>query len=187
MAARGRHHSKVTESWQNFVTLVNSLSGGHELAFRQALFTAVGQFFLVLVLLICYQLYLILQTFLKPLIWAALTGTVVFPLKSFLACGAREWIQNLKSTKTSFVVGLVAVPFRLIDGGFNFFGAEVLDVVWNNYMKILWGAGSLLACFLAQLLLWNHMEMVISLSQLFGRALGLFSSKAVSPNGKLLT
>ena len=91
---RGRHPSRVTESWQNFVALVNSFSGGHELAFRQALFTAVGQFFLVLVLLICYQLYLILQTFLKPLVWAALTGTVLFPLKSFLAFGAREWIQS---------------------------------------------------------------------------------------------
>ncbi|OQV19095.1 Transmembrane protein 245 [Hypsibius exemplaris] len=176
---RARHHSRVTESWQNFVALVSSFSGGHELAFRQALFTAVAHFFLIVVVLICFQLYVILQTFLKPLVWAALTGTILFPLKSYLAHGARGWIEEVKERKTSLFVGIVATPFQLIDSGFNYFGTEVLDFVWNHYSKLCWGAISLLGCFLAQLLLWNHMEGIVRLSQIFGRALGFFSSKAI--------
>ncbi|XP_055347024.1 transmembrane protein 245-like isoform X2 [Paramacrobiotus metropolitanus] len=176
---RTRHHSRVTESWNNFVALVAQASSGHEVAFRQALFTAVGQFFLVLVLLVGYQVYFILQTFLKPLAWAALSGTILFPLKAYLAHGIRGWILRMKASRTPLVVGLVITPFKLVDAGFNYFGAEVLEFLLNHYVKIFWGIVVMAGYLIGQVALWNHMEFLMKLSAVFGRILGFFSSKAI--------
>lgn len=177
---RTRHSSRVAESWNQLIALVGSINNTYDQAFRHALFNTVGMFFLFIILLIAYQVYFILQTFVKPLAWAILTGTILFPFKNYLAQGIKDWILYLKLTSTPLVVGFVVAPFKLMDVGFNFFGAEVLEFVWNHYMKIFWGALAFLGYFLVQLALWNHMEAIVQLSELFGRALTFFSSKAAS-------
>ncbi|GAV02888.1 hypothetical protein RvY_13395 [Ramazzottius varieornatus] len=176
---RVRHSSRVAESWQNFLAMMNNFSGGQELAFRQALFTAVGQFFLIVVLIVGYQVYFILQSFLKPLAWAALTGTILFPFKHYLTHGTRSWLQNLKSSSTPLVVGLLATPFYIVDRTFNYFGAEVLDFLWNHWMKLVWGAGVLAGCFFAQIVLWNHMDVLVMISRFFSTSLSFFRSKLI--------
>lgn len=60
----------------------------------------------------CYHL---LQAFFRPMVWAVLCGTVLFPFKKTLAMGIDSWLRNLKSSSTPFLLGLILIPIHCLD------------------------------------------------------------------------
>jgi hypothetical protein len=90
--------------------------------FRTALLNGFGQFFIVVLVLAGYQVYVLLESFLRPLAWALLTGTILFPFKTAMAGWGKLWIKNLKETETPLAMGLLKTPFNLADVGLDYLG-----------------------------------------------------------------
>ena len=64
-------------------SMVENRDSRSDLALRIAGFTAAAHCCLALLLVAGYQVYLVLETFIQPLVWALLTGTFLFPFKVF--------------------------------------------------------------------------------------------------------
>lgn len=107
--------------------------------FRTALLNGFGQFFIVLLVLAGYEVYLLLESFLRPLAWAVITGIVLFPFKTFLAGWAKLWVTALKQSNTPLALGLVITPLKLADAGLDYLGDVVLKVFRNHTTGIFWG------------------------------------------------
>ncbi|XP_066249575.1 transmembrane protein 245 [Euwallacea similis] len=118
---------------ESFFGVIGSLPQGHDKPVKQAVYNAVALFLLFLSCVAGLALYLILEPFVKPLMWALLVGSALHPLKRSLRDTFRAWLQNLEDTNTPTVLGLVLLPMNI----FNQVAECIGQFLWDHIKLIL--------------------------------------------------
>uniref|UniRef100_A0A8D9ECR5 Uncharacterized protein n=2 Tax=Cacopsylla melanoneura TaxID=428564 RepID=A0A8D9ECR5_9HEMI len=121
--------SPETSSLRDFLSNIetNIIPHGLQKAFKHALYNALA----VLLIATCYAVYLILNLFLKPLLWALITGTVLFPMKKLVANHLKFYIKSIKSHSMLFQT--VYVPVLVVDSVSDFIGSKVYYIYHLPY------------------------------------------------------
>lgn len=121
--------------------LLNKLSGfsaGHEKALKQGIYNAVALLLLSLICAAGYGLYIILSPFVKPLIWALLCGSVLFPFKCSLATTVHSWFSWSETSHRPLVVNFSMIPVYIVDDV-----SEIIGSFLRKHFKYILGAVSL--------------------------------------------
>uniref|UniRef100_A0A915HS49 Transmembrane protein n=1 Tax=Romanomermis culicivorax TaxID=13658 RepID=A0A915HS49_ROMCU len=92
-------------------------------AFKIAFYNALSIVFVVVVSFLFCGVYHLLQAFFRPVIWAVLCGTVLFPFKKTVASCTECWLEELNASNTPFLIGLILIPLRIID--------KLASIVWK--------------------------------------------------------
>ncbi|XP_041371505.1 transmembrane protein 245-like [Gigantopelta aegis] len=150
------------------------LPQGHEKPLKQAFYTTAANLFLIVAGGASVAVYFILNPFLKPLCWALLCGTFLYPLKRTLTNVLKQWLQGLRHSNTPFVVGVVLLPIKLIDKT-----SDALSDIFRQHLKVICS----ILCGLPVLYIIYHfgpVNKIVSILQfvifLFHEIVGYFSS-----------
>lgn len=82
-------------------------------AIRQAFYNAAAFIILSLICVAILAVYYTLQVFVRPLLWAVLCGTVLYPFKNSLTDVIRGWVRRVDAEDQLLLVETVVVPFRV--------------------------------------------------------------------------
>lgn len=118
---------------ESFFGVIGSLPQGHDKPVKQAVYNAVALLLLFLCCAAALGLYLILEPFIKPLMWALLVGSALHPLKRSLRDRFQGWFQMLEDTNTPTVLGLVLLPINI----FNEVSECIGKFLWDRLKLIL--------------------------------------------------
>lgn len=110
----------------NIFNIISALPQGHDKPIKHALYNAVAILLLIVCCCAVCALYMILEPFIKPLIWALLVGSVLHPIKHRLAQQMRSWFELLDEFRTPVVVGICISPFKLMNNLSEFIGNQIL-------------------------------------------------------------
>lgn len=117
----------------NLLNMLSGFSAGHEKALKQGTYNAVALFLLFLVLAAGYGLYIILSPFLKPLIWALLCGSVLFPFKYSLATTVQSWFAKVETSHTPLIINISLLPVHIFDN----ISERLGSFLWTNVKYII--------------------------------------------------
>ncbi|KAF3427624.1 hypothetical protein E2986_08370 [Frieseomelitta varia] len=99
----------------NLFNMLSGFSADHKKALKQGIYNAVALFFLCLVSAAGFGLYIILRPFVKPLIWALLCGSVLFPFKYSLTTIVQSWFEKTEASHTPLIINLMVLPAQIVD------------------------------------------------------------------------
>lgn len=111
---------------ENIFNIISGLPQGHDKPVKHAFYNALAIFLLVLCCAAGWALYIILEPFIKPLIWALLVGSVLHPLKHKLAYLFRSWFDSLESARTPIMLGIILLPINIVNNMSEFIGSKLL-------------------------------------------------------------
>ncbi|CAH8456612.1 unnamed protein product [Heterobilharzia americana] len=89
------------------------LSHAQVKAVRQAFYNGAAFIVLSLICAAVLAVYYTLQVFVRPLLWAVLCGTVLYPFKNSLTDIIRGWVRRVDAEDQLLLVETVLVPFRI--------------------------------------------------------------------------
>ena len=118
-----------------FENVFQILPQGHDKALKQAFYNTIATLFAVLACCGAVAVYHILLPFIRPLLWALLCGTVLFPLKYQLVEYARRWLHGLQASGTPLVVSVLLLPVTVADAT----AVSFVRVAWNYALYIAVG------------------------------------------------
>jgi len=98
-----------------FENVFHILPQGHDKALKKAFYSTGATLFVIVACCAAAILYHILLPFIRPLLWALLCGTVLFPIKYQLVTVTRRWLHGLQSSGTPLVVGTFLLPLTVAD------------------------------------------------------------------------
>ncbi|XP_060582573.1 transmembrane protein 245-like isoform X2 [Ruditapes philippinarum] len=101
------------------LTILNNLPKEHEKAIKQAFYNTAANIFVLLACATTVAVYFILESFLKPLLWAVLCGAFLYPFKRSLTSALRNWLTSLHKSETPFLVGLAVTPIKCADSAID--------------------------------------------------------------------
>ncbi|XP_020280671.1 transmembrane protein 245 isoform X2 [Pseudomyrmex gracilis] len=117
----------------NLFNMLSSFSAGHEKALKQGIYNSVALFFLCLVSAAGYGLYIILRPFVKPLVWALLCGSVLFPFKCSLATTVQSWFTKKEASHSPLIVDVSLLPVHIFDNVSDKLGS----FLWSHIKYII--------------------------------------------------
>lgn len=111
-------HSDITSkmaspSLEYFNSVFQYVPQGHEKALKQAFYNTAANIFILFACAALIAVYFILNPFLRPLCWAVLCGTFLYPFKRSLTNVLKKWLNGLRTSDTPFAVGLVILPVQV--------------------------------------------------------------------------
>jgi hypothetical protein len=106
---------------------------GHEKALKQAFYNTVANIFVLAAAAAVVAVYFVLAPFVRPLCWALLCGTFLYPFKRSLTDALRNWLNGLSCSGTPFFVGLVILPVQVVRKTTD----TLSDVIWSHFGVIL--------------------------------------------------
>lgn len=106
--------------------IIGGLPQGHDKPVKHALYNALALLLVFLGLAATYAVFVILEPFVKPLIWALLVGSVLHPLKRSLRDKFEAWFLFLEESHTPVVLGLVLLPINIVNDLSDFIGDLIL-------------------------------------------------------------
>ena len=161
-------------------SVIHLFRQGQEKALKQAFYNTATNFFVLLVCFAAVAVYYILEIFLRPLTWAVLCGTCLFPIKRTLTKTIHSWLSSLHDTSTPLFLGSLFIPIKLIDRL-----SESLGIFLYSRWKLLI---SLLIIYLSFYLMIHYVPIKLFISVLLNifcivyDTLDYFSSKWVIIN-----
>lgn len=84
-------------------------------AYKQTLYNLVAFLILIGIFLILLAVYYTLHVFLRPIMWAVLTGTVLYPIKSSLTDLIRRWVRKADAENQLLVTEFIFIPFYFLN------------------------------------------------------------------------
>lgn len=100
---------------ENIFNIIGGLPQGHDKPVKHAVYNALALFLLFVCCAALWALYLILEPFFKPLMWALLVGSVLHPFKYSLAQKFRQWFDHLEESHTPIFIGVFLIPIKISD------------------------------------------------------------------------
>lgn len=113
----------------NIFNIISGLPQGHDKPVKHAFYNAVGLFVLFLCCAAGWALYIILQPFIKPLVWALLVGSVLHPIKHGLREQFRKWFQDIDDSGTPILIGICILPVNIINNISEFIGSNLVKYI----------------------------------------------------------
>lgn len=114
---------------ENIFNIIGGLPQGHDKPVKHALYNAVALFLLGLICAAGWALYIILEPFIKPLVWALLVGSVLHPLKHSLREQFRRWFREIEDSGTPIIIGLCILPISITNNVSEFIGSNLLKYI----------------------------------------------------------
>ncbi|CDI98528.1 transmembrane protein C9orf5 [Echinococcus multilocularis] len=97
-------------------------------ALRYAFYNAVAVVCLVSIMILCIAVCLVLKAFLRPICWALIVGTCLFPCKLMLTIYLRKYLQQQKEKGCLFVLTVALTPVKF----FQSTATTFLDALWSK-------------------------------------------------------
>ncbi|KAJ8945745.1 hypothetical protein NQ318_012067 [Aromia moschata] len=113
---------------ESIFSVISGLPQGHDKPVKHALYNAVALFLLFLCCAAGYALYMILEPFIKPLMWALLVGSALHPLKRSL-----RMVETLETTNTPVIFGVILLPVNIMNDLSEFIG----ETLWKRLKLIV--------------------------------------------------
>ncbi|XP_063221270.1 transmembrane protein 245 [Bacillus rossius redtenbacheri] len=101
--------------FENVRNLLGVFPQGHEKALKHAFYNALALVLLVGCGGVAWASLVILEPFVKPLIWALLCGSVLHPLKRSLATNLFTWLENLEASSAPVLFVILMTPVKFVD------------------------------------------------------------------------
>ncbi|XP_063719897.1 transmembrane protein 245-like isoform X2 [Symsagittifera roscoffensis] len=95
--------------------LASEMFAGNEKLFKQAFFNAAANIFVLLAILASIAVFFVLEVFLRPLLWATLTGSFLYPFKKAATGAVQRWLKSLTQSGTPLFIGLLLLPFNFVN------------------------------------------------------------------------
>lgn len=108
----GRQRKRRISLSQTFWSVVSD-NETRKQALQAAMYTGLVNVLICVLAALLIGVYLVLQSFLKPLLWASLCGVVLFPFKCKSTAIFAGWLCRLQEHNTPLLVGVLLLPFRL--------------------------------------------------------------------------
>lgn len=121
---------------ESIFSVISSLPQGHDKPVKHAFYNAVAIFLLFLCCAAGWALYIILEPFIKPLVWALLVGSVLHPLKHKLSFQFRLWFDSLEESRTPVMIGLILLPTNIINHISELIGNKILKY-WKVILAVI--------------------------------------------------
>lgn len=86
---------------------------------------------------ICWAVYCVLESFLRPLLWAILIGTILHPIKKAGTYCISRWLDGLVKNCIPLSVGIVLLPLYLFNYLFNYLSTQLESAVGHYWWAIL--------------------------------------------------
>lgn len=87
--------------------------GNHRKSATRALYQSAANLFVLVVVAVAFALYYVFSAFLRPLLWAVLCGTFLFPVKRRATRGLLKWLRLLQANSTPLCVGMWLLPLQM--------------------------------------------------------------------------
>lgn len=114
---------------ENIFNIIGGLPQGHDKPIKHAIYNAVALLLLFACCAAGWALYIILQPFIKPLVWALLVGSVLHPLKHSLRVRFQTWFEDVEKSGTPIVLGLCILPINIVNNISEFIGSNLLKYI----------------------------------------------------------
>ncbi|XP_044728821.1 transmembrane protein 245 [Chrysoperla carnea] len=118
--------NSLRSPFDGIFNVISGLPQGHEKPLKHALYNAVALLILIFCCATCWTLYLILEPFIKPLVWALLIGSVLHPFKYKLTKLIRKWFKQLDEKNTPVIIGFVVLPINIANDFSESVGNHIL-------------------------------------------------------------
>ncbi|EUB63413.1 Transmembrane protein C9orf5 [Echinococcus granulosus] len=102
-------------------------------ALRYAFYNTVAVVCLVSIMVLCIAICLVLKAFLRPICWALIVGTCLFPCKLMLTIYLRKYLQQQKERGCLFVLTVALTPVKF----FQSTATTFLDTLWSKVSAAL--------------------------------------------------
>lgn len=86
-------------------------------ALLSAVYNTIAIGLLIICVGLCALLFVVLQAFVRSILWALLTSACLFSLKRFLTELARRRLDQIETSGSTLALEFALLPFRLIDSG----------------------------------------------------------------------
>lgn len=146
---------------ENIFSIIGGLPQGHDKPVKHALYNAVALLLLVVSCATCWALYLVLEPFIKPLLWALLVGSVLHPLKYSLRWRFQRWFRDIEESGTPLLLGMCVLPLSIVN-----YVAELIGSVLWKYLK--WIVGVVVAVGVLHVLWFYTPQVVVGVLWKFG-------------------
>ena len=100
-------------SFINDHRLASEMLAGNEKLLKQAFFNAAANIFVLLAILASIAVFYVLELFLRPLLWATLTGSFLYPFKKAATGCVQNWLNCLSDSGTPLFIGNGEPIFKL--------------------------------------------------------------------------
>ena len=150
---------------------------GHEKQLKQAIYTTGAMVLFVLIVLVVAYAYFVLQIFIKPLLWAVLCGSFLFPFKYALQAAITTWLKQTWDSEIPLIVSASILPFVIFSKFSDWLGSQV-EKKWKIISLFISGLITLYCLNYLNLLTFiiNATTSVVNLLFIFVYYLSLFTS-----------
>lgn len=162
---------KPIDSLYNVWWGLRNLSQGHERPLRNALYNVV----VVAVICAFIAVGVVLEPFLKPLLWAFLFGAVLYPFKRKLSFGLKSWFDDMEKNDTNILIAVAVAPFKGLESLGEFFGTWLrqhvmiiggLFAALMSFKILISFKSQGIFCLFWRAIVWAHSLFSVSLSNL---------------------
>lgn len=115
-----------------FATISNYLPYHDRKAVKYAFYNSVAIVCLLSIMCLSAIIFLVFQVFLRPLVWALLVGTCLFPCKRILTRHLRQYLQHQKTTGYPFCLSVLLTPIQIMHSS----AENLLDAFWSKLLPI---------------------------------------------------
>ncbi len=115
-----------------FASISNFLPYSDRKALKYAFYNSIAVICLVSIVFLCTIIFLVLQVFLRPIVWALLVGTCLFPCKFMLVTYFRQYLHRQKESGCPFCLSVLLTPIQLVQSSTE----SLLDAFWSKLMPI---------------------------------------------------
>ena len=115
-----------------YESVSNLIPAGHEKSFKQALYTSLALLVSALMIMVAACTYFVLQLFIKPLLWAVLCGSFLFPFKYALQAAISTWLTETWNKGIPLIISTSILPLFI----FAKFSEWLGSLVVNNWKMV---------------------------------------------------
>ena len=176
--------SRLEKSISVLETVTTMVPIAHKKALTQALYTTGTIATFLIFAVTSYYTYDVLKVFIKPLLWALLCGSVLFPLKHKLHQYTEKKLKDFQEENKLMVLEVILLPYYMFS-----WVSELIGSSFTNHFKMI--LMSFILCGGVKLLLYfelisNFFSLVWSCSELFLMCLN-FIDNIVGKQSYILT
>ena len=151
--------------------IIRNRRNSAELAFTSALYNSIAIAFLIVGVLLCCLLLIVLQAFVRSILWALLTGAFLFAFKRYFTVITREKLKLIDDNGSSLSLQLFMLPIKLLDSASEY----VFDMCLKRYRQLAVLIGAVVAINILAIFYEHIVEFICIVFKFFFRVTDAFA------------